>query len=50
MKEAKLVRKDFANVVERQEPVAENAANEIRVLDEMELVLAGGGDQGDNWP
>ena len=50
MNEAKLVRKVFANDIERLEPVAENAANEIRVLDEMELMLAGGGDHTDGWP
>jgi len=50
MKEAKLVRQAFANAIEHKEPVAEAAANEIRVLDEMELVLAGGGDHTDGWP
>ena len=50
MNETKLVRQAFANAVERTEPAAENTANEIRVLDELELVLAGGGAQGDNWP
>ena len=28
----------------------ERKAREIRVLDEFELVLAGGGDAVDNWP
>ena len=47
MNETKLVRPAHANIIE---PATENAANEIRVLDEMELVLAGGGDHTDGWP
>ena len=47
MNETKLVRPDFTHTIE---PAAENTANEIRVLDEMELLLAGGGDHTDGWP
>jgi hypothetical protein len=30
--------------------LAERKAREIRVLDDFELILAGGGDAVDNWP
>ena len=50
MKEAKLANPAYATSIERTQPAAENAQNDIRVLDELELMLAGGGDHTDGWP
>ena len=50
MKDTMLVRKQPANDQARAELAAEPTAGEIRLLDELELALAGGGDLGDNWP
>ena len=50
MNETRLARQQLANTNERPQPAFEPAANEIRVLDELELMLAGGGDLIDGWP
>ena len=50
MNETKVVRKEIARVDERPELAAEPNLNQIRLLDEYELALAGGGDQTDGWP
>jgi hypothetical protein len=53
MNETKLVRQQLARTIERAEraePAAEATTNEIRLLDDLELARAGGGEHVDGWP
>jgi hypothetical protein len=50
MKETNVARKEIANPDQREDRAAETKPNEIRLLDEYELSLTGGGDGTDGWP
>ena len=50
MRENTLAKLAFANPTTAEQEAHEPGTVEIRVLDDFELVLAGGGDTVDNWP
>jgi hypothetical protein len=50
MRETNAVRKETAQTDDRPERASDSGANEIRLLSEFELALAGGGDNTDGWP
>ena len=50
MRENTLAKLAFANPTTTEQEAREPGAVEIRVLDELELMLAGGGDGHVDWP
>ena len=52
MNEIRLAHQPAADATREQTPQTRDGAggNEIRLLDDLELALAGGGDQIVNWP
>ena len=50
MNEAKVARNESTKGDERPQVAGESTLHEIRLLDELELALAGGGDLIDGWP